>query len=445
LTEKNHISEDYRKRVDELLRNQSDPYFINSLNKEELDEIWREISSEMDISDVWDDISSDLDIQMPAVSGSGIIVKYVAIVLLIVASLIPVRKGTESSVPVHTDNLTELVQDQKSEVLIIKDKQVDSKTEKRVKGTIVPESERSPVKREDMEKPALADISEIRMVEETLTLENADVNPDITQDAVINNIKPADSPDLIHVEESNLPTLFLSVDPERTKEISRTDFSNLEINSDVNMTSFTPTQYGWGRISVGLMASLKNTWLLNYETLDGLRTESLTTTKIVFYPDAGLSLGYSLNTAWQLQADAFLYSNTGQSYFIYNYGHYSKKNITLCYSTIVLSAKYKLTLRGDPGNRSSINLITGGYLSVLNSSIQRINTDLENIKSQYDEFDLGLRLGSEFELYVSDHFSLAPGIFLSVSIPDIYKGSSNIRSTHNGSAVFSFSFYYHFD
>ena len=90
---KDKISDNYRKQVDELLDNQSDLDLFIPLNQEELDEIWEEISTEMDIGEVWNEISSDLDIVMPVDSGSGIIVKSIAAVLIILIGMIPVRKN----------------------------------------------------------------------------------------------------------------------------------------------------------------------------------------------------------------------------------------------------------------------------------------------------------------------------------------------------------------
>jgi hypothetical protein len=163
----------------------------------------------------------------------------------------------------------------------------------------------------------------------------------------------------------------------------------------------------------------------------------------------GISLNYLLNRRWQIQADGFFFSRAGQDYYGYYYGHYSRKEITLNYSTIALSGKYKSTGNSHSIQRFSMNLLAGGYLSLLNQANQRINTDLQNIRSEYQKFDLGVRLGSEIEFYLSDNFSLAPGLFLSLGIPNIYKGDSYIpgklRSTHNGSAEFHLAFYYHFE
>jgi hypothetical protein len=142
-----------------------------------------------------------------------------------------------------------------------------------------------------------------------------------------------------------------------------------------------------------------------------------------------------------------LYSNTGQKYLGYNYGHYSGKKITLSYSSLALSLKYKYAEKGGlPGN-SSINLLAGTYISFLHNANRQIITNVENIRSQYLKYDIGFRLGGEIEFQLSDRLSLAPGVFLSVGIPNIYKGEGNIpgylRKTHNGSEGFHLTLYHH--
>jgi len=203
------------------------------------------------------------------------------------------------------------------------------------------------------------------------------------------------------------------------------------------------------RMSFGLIAIFKNTWLLNNETFEGLKSESLNSSEIVFFPDMGLSLNYSINSRWQIQADGFFFSRAGQLYYGYYYGHYARKEITLGYSTMALSVKYRFYDNLHLVPRYSVNLLAGGYISSLNQANQIINTDLQDIKSEYRKSDFGIRLGGEIELHLLDNFSLAPGLFLSLGIPNIYKGDGyipgNLRITHNGSAEFHLTFYYHFD
>jgi len=91
----------------------------------------------------------------------------------------------------------------------------------------------------------------------------------------------------------------------------------------------------------------------------------------------------------------------------------------------------------------------GIYLSVLQQADLRKNTNLEKIGSQYQGFDLGLKLGGEIELPVTNYLSVAPGLFFSLGIPNIYKGYGDIpgymRRTRNGNESLHITFYYHFN
>ncbi len=138
MKEKDKISDNYRKQVDELLDNQSGTDLVKPLNQEELDEIWEEISTEMDIGEVWNDISSDLDIVMPVDSGSGIIVKSIAAVLIILIGMIPVKISMLDSGFSQPDISIENKQNEQSAELIIKNKTGDPNIGDQVKGDISP-------------------------------------------------------------------------------------------------------------------------------------------------------------------------------------------------------------------------------------------------------------------------------------------------------------------
>jgi hypothetical protein len=419
------------------------------LNQEELDEIWEKISNEMDIDEVWNGISSDLDIVMPVNSGSGRFVKYVAAVLIIIIGLITVRIAFLDSGINRKDILTENKQNQQSTKLTMKSKPGDSHTGEQMKGNIPPALKRSLDKNSDINKTTLPERDRTDLIREaTIPVRNEFVSEVFAASEMVDSDLVV-SQNKISVEKSNNLPVLIPVDPKKIDFFSKMDSDGLKINENSPTAGFSLPITNKGRISVGLKILFKNSWLLNHETLDGLKSESLNSTEIVFFPDAGLSLNYLLSRSWLLQAEGFLYSNTGQEYFEYIYGHYSRKKITLRYSTISLSVKYKFTGRERFLHRSSINLVVGGYMSVLQYADQRVNTDLENIGSQYEKFDFGIRLGSEIELPLSDHLSLAPGLFLSFGLPNIYKGNSNIpgysKRTHNGSEGFQLAFYYHFD
>jgi hypothetical protein len=453
LKDKDNILENYRKQVDELLDNQSDLNLFNSLNQEELDKIWEEISAEMDIDDVWNNISSDLDIVMPVNTGSGIITKLIAIiaaVLIILIGTISVKKAILDSDISQPDILTKTRQNEQSAELIKKNESGNSNLVEHAKGDISTVLRSSSDRIEDSNMATPADMNKTGLVQKTpIHVSNVFVSKVLTASEMADSNLVV-SLDKIPIKKSSIPPALFPHDPGNINILSKIDFNSLEINDNSSTAGFSSPLIHRGRISGGIITMFKNTWLFNHETLDGLKSETLTTTEIVFFPDVGLSLNYSLNKAWLIQADGFFYSNTGQEYLAYIYGQYSRKKITLRYSTIALSVKYRFYGRGRFMNRSSVNLLAGGYLSVLHHVNQEINTKLENIESQYKKFDLGIRLGSEIEIPLFyNHFSIAPGLFLSYGIPNIYKGDNIIPGylieTHNGSAEFHLTFYYHLD
>jgi len=448
LKEEDKISDIYRKQVDELLENQSGHTIPEPLNQEELDEIWNEISTEMDLGEVWNGISSDLDIVMPADSGLGIILKTIAAVLIILIGMVPVKKAILDSKIGQPDILIENKQNEPPAEPIIKNESVDSNTGEQAKGYVYPVLKRYLTEKADGNQQALAESDKINLTtEKPEPVSNGSVSQ-VSAASVISEANLVISLDKLSFEKFSIPPASFHDDLKMIKLFSGQDYDNLKIINNSSGRGFTLPSTDNGRVSVGLITMFKNTWLLNNETLDGLKSESLNSSQIVFFPDAGLSLNYSLNRTWLIQADGFLSSNTGQEYLEYLYGHYSRKKITLKYSEIALSVKYKFTGSNRLLPRSSINVVAGGYFSVLNQANQEIGTDLENIGSQYKKFDFGIRVGSEFEFKIFDQLSLAPGILISLGIPNIYKGTSTIPGylirTHNGSAEFQFAFYYHF-
>lgn len=446
---KENISGNYRKRVDESLDAQSDLRRLNSLSQEEVDEIWEEISLEMDIDEVWTGISSDLDNVMPVDSGSGIIVKSIAVVLIVLIGMIPVKKAILDSDIRHPDVSIDNKQNEQPAELNVKNKTGNSNTGELVKEYISLELRRSSDKSDDDNIPPPSETNINELTQGTpLLLSNGDIlNISAFSERTDSNliVPPDPEPN----EKFTITPVILKDYMGKINLLPKTDIEKLKINGNSSAAGSSLTLSERGRISGGLITVYKNTWLLNYETFDGLKSESLNTTEFVYYPDVGLSLNYSLNSTWMFQAEGFISSNVGQEYLDYIYGHYSRKRITINYSSLVLSVKHRFTGSGNLIPHSSINVLAGGYISFLHYAYQKINTDLEHIGSQYEKFDFGIRLGGEFEFYVFDQLSIAPGLFLSLGIPNIYKGTRNIpgylRKTHNGSAEFHLAFYYHFE
>jgi hypothetical protein len=442
------ISEDYHDQVDELLENQTDHNLFNSLNQKELDEIWEEVSTEIEIGEVWNSISTDLDIVMPVISRPRIIVKSTAIALIFFIGLFTVKIALLNSGVERKDIVIENKQNIESPELMMKNKPGYSNTGEQVKGGL-PVLRSSLDNSEDGSKAIPLNSNKNGLTQEAPIPLSNEVVSGVFDVSGMTDSNLFVSFYEIPGEKISFSPALCPIDPVKKVALSRMDLHSLKIHEDDPTLGYSSPVKDRRKISAGLTILFRNSWLLNHETMDGLKSETLNSTEIVFFPDAALCLNYALHKSWLLQAEGFLYSNTGQEYFEYIYGQYARKKITLNYSTIALSIKYKFTRRGHFLHRSSINLFAGGYLSVLHYADQKVNTDLEKIGSQYEKFDYGVRLGSEIELPLSDYFSLAPGLFLSLGIPNIYKGDGNIpgylKRTQNGSAGFHLAFYYHFD
>ncbi len=445
---KDKISEIYQKEVDELLDNRSDFNLMETLSNEELDEIWEEISTETDIEEVWKNISSDLDALIPADSGSGILIKSIAAVLVILLGVIPVSKTSLISGADEAHNLTEASQDEQPEMHKTENNTFYFQEKGGIKGNISTEA------RSSYNEIELANSDIIEKVGESRPVQIAPIQVSNDIDFNVLAVRGKDDTNLfiyteeIPFEKFHSSTALLYENLEEIRLSSKTYLNSLKLKDRATNYGLSLPPDGGARFSAGFTTLIRNTWLLNHETYNGLKSESLNTTEIVFFPDVALSLNYSLNRTWSFQADGFLCSNTGQDYFDYIYGQYSRKSITLSYSTIALSVKYRMTSGRILANRSSVNFLAGAYMSFLHQAHQKINTELENIRPHYLNQDLGVRAGGEFEFYLTDRVSLAPGLFISLGIPNIYRGDSYIpgflRRTHNGSVAFQFAFYYHY-
>jgi hypothetical protein len=449
LNRKDKLSDSYSKQVEDLIENRSDLDFFGPIGQEELDESWEEISDQMDIDEVWSNISSDLDIEIPANSGSGIIFKTIAVVLIVLIGMISVKKPIPDSWSRKPGVTIENKQNKQPVDPIIKIKPGSSNTGEKANGDKPPALIRTYNKNIDIKEPTTTNNNRTSLTNEEPESAISGVEIKILAVSELTDSNLLACPDKILVERSDILPEMIPAELKIKKLLSEADFDSLEYIYNPPKSTFLLPLVDKRRISVGITLSFKNTWLLNNETMDGLKPESLNTTEISFYPDVGLSLNYLIKRNWSLQADGFLYSITGQEYHGYIHGLYSSKKITLKYSTIVLSVKYKIIGSGRFLNHYSINLLAGGYISLLHHADLKINTDLENIKSQYKAYDYGIRLGSEFELNLSDHLSLAPGLFVKLGLPNIYKGDDEIpgyfRRTYNLSDGFLLTFYYNFN
>ncbi len=91
------------------------------------------------------------------------------------------------------------------------------------------------------------------------------------------------SPDKIPAEKSNIPPVLIPGDLEKVKLFNKTDSDSLKINDNYSTAGFAMPLVDRGRISIGLITMLKNTWLLNHETFDGFNSESLNSSELLSF------------------------------------------------------------------------------------------------------------------------------------------------------------------
>jgi hypothetical protein len=446
---RDRISQQYREQVERLMWNPNDTGDTEKLTPEETDLLWEEIRTELDIGDVWNNISSGLDIVLPPDHGPGFFLKGCAAALIIIAGFINVRETIpdenmpDPQIMPHTD-MTE----QSSSLSAGNNYQTShSPGDSRSTGLPLPITEAGaatppPVQVRVREKTIDSDH---RMLAYEVTMSEIPMQLGADPEGTHSGTQPLNHPE----ERVDIQPGMSSGITGNVEVVSRLKSVSLKSGNESHRGNATLRSAEPGRFSGGIVTSLKNTWLLNRETFDGLKPESLNTTEFVVFPDEGLLLSYSFSESWSLNTEAFLCSNTGQEYLDYIFGKYSRKRIVLRYSAIALSARYRVSNGFLRESHSSFNLLAGPYLSYLISADQKINHYSEGIRSHYTTLDFGVRLGGELELRLNDRLSVAPGLVISLGLTNIFRGEADIpgylRNTHNGNAQLQLSFYYHYD
>lgn len=442
---KEKISAIYRNHVTRIVNSLDPSDNTGSLRPDETDDVWEEICARLDIEEVWVKISAGLKTVVPPSHGPGFFHKCSAALLLILAVIVNFEKPGPDDTPQGPETAAFISNSDPRSGLTGQNIGENRPVTTGFPGYITASVQKTVKEAETREK-----LIRIENKDKIRSAGMSEEKPGKGQVAVSalpdrQSEKPLPVTLAATNDTSGESTIPFSNTPEVRKLTIPSYSSGLRgLETSESLYSIPQCIYS-SKFTGGFITSFRNTWLLNRETLDGLRSESLSTTEIVVFPDAGLSFNYLLNKRLSLQADAFLYSGTGQGYQEYIFGRYSRKKIVLRYSTIVLSVKYTTADGGNISDRSSINLSAGGYISFLHNADQRINTDIRKVSSCYRKIDFGTRLSGELELHLSKYFSVAPGLNLTFGLTNIYKGTDQIpgymRRTHNASAGLQLSFY----
>lgn len=189
----------------------------------------------------------------------------------------------------------------------------------------------------------------------------------------------------------------------------------------------------------GLMYSYKNTWLLNYETRNGLNPAKLGNTLPTFHHDLGITSTLVLKEKHDIGLELLLMSETGQNYQQYINASYVNRKITLNY--FKLQAWYMWKHRKIPGST-----IAGIYFARLGMA-EEIQGDLKfSVRDDYRNHDYGLVLGYRLDVPLFNNIVMYPGIRFNYNLMNIFEGhtgTANIfKTTNNFTAGINVAFTY---
>jgi hypothetical protein len=426
-----------------MSRSKFDIDYNNWLRKVEVteaDSVWEEVQYELDFTDTWKSISKELDRVAPVSSGllQGSLIKTAVIATTMLFLLfVPTKRlenpGVREDIIVFSneplagnneplaDNMDASPLDDIAEVQSIA--QYDSspemgtktiQTDVPVKKSIAETTgktaiEKQPVNITAIDSPAekygtgiAADIPQPALVFNSIN--NRKFISDINRGSVVNG--------------SSLPFSFA---PESDNSSG--------VRSALKL------------MDLGIIYSFKNTWLINYETLNGLNPEKLGNTLPTFHKDIGVSSTLLLRERHFIGLDFMIKSEAGQNYQQYINASYLRRNIQLNYSKL---QGYYIWNRGRiPGQ-----LLTGVYLARLNSGEERQGDEIITIRDNYSNYDYGLMVGYQLSIFLHNKIIVRPGFRLNYNLVNIFRGDEltpgYLKDTRNVAAGFKISLSYRF-
>lgn len=193
--------------------------------------------------------------------------------------------------------------------------------------------------------------------------------------------------------------------------------------------------------NIGLVYSFKNTWLLNYETLNGLNPAKLGNTLPTFHHDMGLTTTLTFKEKHNIGMDFMWISETGQNYQQYIDASYVNRSITLNYFKV--QTWYIWNHRKFPGN-----MITGAYFGRL-AMAEDIRGDIKlNVKDDYRNYDYGLIMGYQLNFALFNNITICPGVRFNLNLINIFEGQDGtiniFKTTNNFTSGINIAFNYSF-
>jgi len=225
-------------------------------------------------------------------------------------------------------------------------------------------------------------------------------------------------------------------------------FNGFTVSTDSDLHSQKPENEFHGFYSGGTF-SYNNIWLLNQLTLSGLKANSLNETKIGFGNAYGISAGYNFNDNIGAEMIWHINSQSGQTYSTYDEGKYETRQIKKDVSVINFIVKYRSQSYNIWLNTpKSQNILLGVNLSILkrDRSVMPANdndddTDVyENIYTQYEHTSYGVMVGYEYEILAFHKIIFSSAVIGNFGVSNVFAGNKYIPESFNRTHVASLGF-----
>ncbi|MCC5930555.1 MAG: hypothetical protein JJU28_15010 [Cyclobacteriaceae bacterium] len=177
---------------------------------------------------------------------------------------------------------------------------------------------------------------------------------------------------------------------------------------------------------LGAMAAKNNTWLLNYQTRQGLNPGQLNQTNLTYTTEFGILGGVDVAPGMQLQFEWYINSQTGQSYQEYINALRVVRAVKLDYN------KFQILGIRDLRKKGAIAMpfvAAGFYAAHLKEANEIIDGEISNISNEYVDMDLGLSIGIGLRYSLTENFILQPSLRSSYSLKNTYRGNDVIPGT----------------
>ncbi len=404
---------------------------------------WDAISSRMDVSDVWTGVDSKLTaIDTRKKYVRRISYSLLLLLLITVSGTLLIYYGGESEkvLIVNSDNTNtseqkELVGQNSSVLSSVENTGTSNTSTAKNNSSVNSGAKTVPVPPTNSAKGKYDNRGHATLTKVPSNVDSNDFEP-----AIASNQAPL-------AKENNSPqvdTLFFSSPlPVSLFTLQNRDYSfGLVLALDTALGNYLPQanpENPFSGFYFGANCMVKNTWLLNSTTYNGLSSKSLAQTNLHFGNAYGISAGYYITPKWSTEINWYVNSQQGQTYHVYNEGQYVQEQIKLDFTAFNLSIKQNSSSRFLRKNvRTSHGVIAGINLAYLKKGDDGSDSGSDENYSDYSDFDYGLRLGYEYNFLISGHVLFSPAIMGDFGIKNIYRGNASMPGSFNQTRSASF-------